>query len=493
MKILFCTSEMSPFAKTGGLADVCGSLPLQLASLGHEVSVIMPKYRQVKSRKHALRKFIEGLPVTVGQTERQAKIFHKRYQGLIDVFFVDNLHYFGRDQLYTTPAGDYPDNDLRFIYFQKAVLEFIRESELKFDIVHCHDWQTGLIPLYMKTLYKDISGIKKAKSVFTIHNLAYQGNFPPDSLTATGLDWSYLHVDKLEFYGKISFIKAGIVYADGVTTVSPQYSAEIQTSEYGCGLEGVLKTKQDRLAGILNGIDLTSWDPETDSELKVNYGINSWQDKLENKKALQSECGLEKNSDAPVMGLVSRLVDQKGLDILEEALKEILPKSKIQFVILGDGDHSYHNSFLALQARFPGKLCVRFGFDLQLAKRIYAGSDVFLMPSRFEPCGLGQMIAMRYGTVPLVRQTGGLADTVTDVELEESGNGFAFKDYDTQTLVDTMNRAARYYSDNPKWMKLSKVCMKMDYSWKKSAKTYLGFYRELRKSIARKKMENKEK
>ncbi len=485
MKIVFVTSEMFPYAKTGGLADVCGSLPGELVDLGHEVCVIMPRYKKVDAGKFGLKKIVEGLEIPVGSEKKLARVYSVLHQQKLEVYFIDSPEFFGRDELYGTPQGDYPDNDRRFIFFQQGALEFLKIANFKPDIIHCHDWQTGLIPVYLKTLYKSDTFFKKTKTFFTIHNLAYQGNFPPDTLPTTGLDWNEFHMERLEFYGKVSFLKAGIVYSDVLTTVSERYAHEIQTQEFGCGLEGVLKKRKSDLYGIVNGIDLEEWNPETDAALPQTYSMATLEKKQAGKEVLQKENHLDVDPDSPLFGLISRLADQKGLDILAPILDDFAKKLRAQLVLLGTGEERYHTLLREKTKTYPKKFGINIMFDGKMAKRIYAGSDLFLMPSYYEPCGLGQLISMRYGTVPLVRETGGLADTVVDFNPKTlEGNGFVFKEYNSQALFACIQRAIEVFKDKKTWRELVKNDMQCDFSWKASAKKYIDLYKQAERKAA---------
>ncbi|MBI4550347.1 MAG: glycogen synthase, partial [Candidatus Omnitrophica bacterium] len=348
-----------------------------------------------------------------------------------------------------------------------------------------HDWQTGLIPVYLKSLYKADPFFKRTKTVFTVHNLAYQGNFPPDTLPTTGLGWEEFQMDRLEFYGKASFLKGGIVYADLVTTVSERYAQEIQTAEFGCGLEGVLKKRKADLWGIVNGIDVDEWNPETDPDIVQNYSLSTLDKKQVNKEALQKENNLEVSRDIPLFGIVSRLADQKGFDILAPVLDDLALKLGAQFVLLGTGEEKYHLLLREELKKHPRKFGINISFDAKMAKRIYAGSDLFLMPSYYEPCGLGQLIAMRYGTVPVVRETGGLADTVVDFNpASQTGTGFVFRDYKPEALYRALKRACETFKDRKAWRELVKTAMKADFSWKTSAKKYAELYKQAERKIA---------
>lgn len=475
MKITFAVSEMAPFAKTGGLGDVASSLSAALARLGHEVKVFLPKYKCVDIRKFHYETAIDRIAVPMGSAEESARIESLKLNNGVHVFFVDHPGFYDREELYGTAQGDYPDNDRRFTFFQRAVLESLKKLGQKQDIVHCHDWQTGLIPTYLKTLYHD-SFFQKTKSVFTIHNLGYQGNFPPDSLAATGLGWNEFRIERLEFYGKLSFMKAALLDSDILTTVSERYAQEIQSKEFGCGMEGVLAKRKNSLIGIVNGIDPEEWDPRKDPELAAHFDAKKLDKKSINKSALQKDNGLTIDPKVPVIGMVSRLVDQKGLDILIPALGEML-ETGTQFICLGTGEEKYHHTLRDIAKKNKGKLAVHILFDAKMAKRIYASCDMLLMPSYYEPCGLGQMIAMRYGTIPVVRQVGGLADTVKDYDSHTgSGNGFSFEEYSSIALLNCVKRAAAIFHQEKKWHDLMAHAMTCDFSWSASAKRYVQAY-----------------
>ena len=483
MRVAFVSPEMVPYAKTGGLADVVGTLPKEIHALGQEVLCFLPKYKKIDASRWPLKEVVDRLQVPVGSEIETGRVFRFDDTNGIQVYFIDQPEYFSRDELYGTPLGDYPDNDRRFIFFQRGVLETLKKLGLKPDIIHCHDWQTGLVAPYLKTLYANDPFFAKTKSVFTIHNLAYQGNFPPDSLPLTGLGWEMFRLERLEFWGKMSFLKGGLVYSDVLTTVSPRYAKEIQTKEYGCGMEGVLQTRKDDLVGIINGIDPDEWNPENDADLPSHFNIKKLEGKAQDKAALQKENHLPADARTPVFGIITRLADQKGLDILAPAV-EGLVKRGIQLVLLGTGEEKYHQIFKELAKKYPKQLGIHILFDAKLAKRIYAGSDVFLMPSRYEPCGLGQLISLRFGTVPLVRETGGLADTVKDFNpTTGEGTGFVFKEYDTKTFLATADRALAVFRDEKLWEKLVKNGMKCDFSWLASAKQYVDLYERAERKV----------
>ncbi|RJO64696.1 MAG: glycogen synthase GlgA [Candidatus Omnitrophota bacterium] len=458
MKILFCASEVVPFAKTGGLADVAGALPLALEKEAQEVVLVMPAYKSLKSlTQPKIQKYKEGiLRCTIGKA--------------VKVYFIENDAYYNRDTLYGDKKGDYPDNLDRFSYYCRKTLELAKEIGFKPDIVHCHDWQSALIPVFLKTVYLKDEFFKNTKTVFTIHNIGYQGLFPKEEYPKLGLDWKYFTMDTLEFYDKINILKGGLVFSDIITTVSPTYSREIQTKEFGFGLEGILSKRRQSLFGILNGLDYSIWNPETDTFLEKDYSLGSIEDKGKNKAALQRLCGLPVKKDVPLFGIVSRLAQQKGFDILADAM-EALMQLELQCVILGTGDLKYHEILEAVVKKYPKKISLYLKFDDCLAHKIYAGSDIFLMPSKYEPCGLGQLISLRYGTIPLAFKTGGLADTVT------KENGFVFEKYSKDALIKIIKKSIVSFQNNAQWNRLRARAMKSDFSWGESARRYVDLYK----------------
>ena len=476
MRIVFISPEMAPFAKTGGLADVAGTLPKEIQALGREVICFVPKYKKIDVQHWPLKEAVARIQIPMGSEVETGRVFRYDHPAGFRVFFIDQPEYFSRDELYGTPLGDYPDNDRRFAFFQRGMFEALRALNIKPDVIHGHDWQTGLVPVYLKTLYSNDSFFAKTKTVFTVHNLGYQGNFPPDSLPLTGLSWEEFKMEKLEFYGKVSFLKGALVYADALTTVSPRYAQEIQSKEFGCGMEGVLQMRRRDLSGIVNGIDPEEWNPEKDPDLASNFSAKKLEGKSVNKAALQKENRFKVDEKIPLFGIITRLADQKGLDILAPALESLM-KRGIQLVLLGTGEEKYQQVFRDFAKKHPHQLGVHLVFDPKMAKRIYAGSDVFVMPSRYEPCGLGQLISYRFGTVPLVRETGGLADTVKDFNPETGvGTGFVFKEYQSQALLRGVDRLLEVYRNSKLWQKLVKNGMEMDFSWRVSAKKYVELY-----------------
>ncbi len=489
MKIVFVASEMRPFAATGGLADVISSLSFALARLGHDVKVFLPRYQKIDSSLYNLEKVTDFLPVPMGKAREQGGLF-KMLHGDVELFFLDQPFYFNRPELYGTPEGDYEDNDRRFTFFNRGVLEALKKINYAPDIIHCHDWHAGLIPAYLKTLYKNEPLFQKTHTVFTIHNIAYQGNFPPDSFPVTGFPWSEYRFDRFEFWGKMSFLKGGLVYSDLLTTVSRQYAKELQTEEYGCGMEPTLKVRSSDLKGILNGIDHSVWDPEKDSEIYHRFSAKAPAGKAKNKEAIQKDEGFEVDPALPLFGFVGRFSSQKGLDLILPLLPELV-KLRAQFVILGMGDAVYEKKlkdFYQKTQKTNKNFGIHISFNPALAKQIYAASDIFLMPSLFEPCGLGQMIAMRYGTVPLVRATGGLKETVQDFDQKKgTGNGIVFGEFTPGALLNAVKRAMTLYREKKPWAKTIANCFKADFSWNEQAKQYTDAYAALVKSSKPKK------
>lgn len=474
LKILIVASEVVPFAKTGGLADVAGSLPKALAVQGNDVRVVLPRYGSIEGLST-----VTDFPVQVGNRKETCIV---RSSGIeaknngssttVPVYLLDNYHYFHRDGYYM-----FHDDGERFAFFNMAVVNLCEKLNFIPDVVHCNDWHTGMIPLLIRNREREKPAWKQVSTVYTIHNLKYQGNFPKDLLNVFGLGDEQYHPQGLEFYGNMSFMKAGIVYSDVVNTVSDTYAKEIQTAEMGERLHGILKKRKNDLFGIVNGINYHEFDPKTDPRLYRNYDFSDPEGKRENKYALQRELGLEV-SDKALIGLVSRLVHQKGLDILYQSMNRILTMG-FQFVLLGTGDKFYEEAFANLGIEHPGTVSSTIGFNSVLAQKIYAGSDLFMMPSLYEPCGLGQLIAMRYGSIPVVRKTGGLADTVMDYdEKTGSGNGFVFTGYSSKELLDAAKRAGNLYGNKNAWQRLVRETMEMDFSWNRSAGLYTELYVE---------------
>lgn len=486
MLIIQISPEVYPYAKTGGLADVVGSLPEHLESLGNKIVIFMPLFKKVKENVNNLVNTGISVNIPIGDSVRKGNIWKTAphlQTAKTEVYFIQRDEYFHRDTLYGTEHGDFADNAERFIFFSRAVLEAVKQLNLKPDIVHCHDWQSSLVPVYLKTIYKNEPCFASAKTVLTIHNLAYQGLFWHWDMKLTGLDWSLFNWRQLEFWGKLNFLKGGIVFSDAITTVSPTYAKEIQTQEYGCGIEGVLQTNTGKLSGIINGIDYSQWNPELDTLIPAKFSAKNIKGKSACKKHLQQKCELPVK-DVPVIGMITRLADQKGLDLVVSIFEELM-KQELQFVVLGTGEEKYHRMFRDISQKYRDKVAVFIMFNNQLAHEIEAGSDMFLMPSRYEPCGLNQIYSLKYGTVPIVRSTGGLADTITNAVPETlkngAANGFAFKNYSAQELLQTILKALDTYKNKTTWAKIRKNGMTQDWSWKRSAREYTDLYKKLRK------------
>ncbi len=474
MKVAFVASEASPFAKTGGLGDVIGALPMALTKEGIEVSVFLPMYGDIPKHFQQQMQLIQECEVQISWRRQYVGIKSLYYKG-IQYYFISNKFYFWRWGLY-----GYGDDGERFIFFSKAVLEAIKVLGKPFDVIHSHDWQAAPVPVFLKALYAKDPCFEKTRTVFTIHNIRYQGVFGREIMDdPLGLGMEYFHPNALEFYGNVNLMKGALQFSDALTTVSPTYSEEIKTEFFGEGLEGVLQQQNEKLIGIVNGIDVANYDPATDGKIAKNYDPDNLQKKAVNKTYLQEKFQLPSDPSIPVIGLISRFVEQKGLDLIQGIITDLL-QQKVQVVILGSGEKKYEDFFNGLAHDFPEKMGVYIGFDETLAREIYAGSDFFLMPSLFEPCGLGQLIAMRYGTIPIVRETGGLRDTVEPYnEFTGEGNGFSFIHYSGHDLLFAINRAINAYH-KPEVMKyLRKNAMNADVSWRKSAREYRSLYEEL--------------
>lgn len=477
MKIMFASSEVTPFAKTGGLADVSSSLPEALASLGHEVRVVMPLYRSVVEGEFKLIPLEDSLEVPFRGGSLKARVFYIRKKRNLMIYFVKRDEFFDRSGLYGTPEGDYFDNPERFIFFSRAAIHLSETLDFQPDIIHCNDWQTALVPVYLKSGYKDDPFFSKTGTVFTIHNLAYQGVFPPGYMGISGLPAELFSMKGLEYYGKMNFMKGGILFSDIITTVSEKYAQEIQTPEYGFGLDGVLRDRKEDVLGVLNGVDYSTWNPKSDSHITVPFDANNLEGKKKCKEELMKIFKFKRQQKIPLIGMISRLADQKGFDILREGIDELL-RLELYLVLLGTGDEKYEKQLAELGRKHQSRFGVKIAFDNVLAHKIEAGSDMFLMPSRYEPCGLNQMYSLKYGTIPVVRATGGLDDTITEFDPETGeGNGFKFSEYSAAALVESVKKAVKVYEDEKLWRKLMRNAMKEDFSWKKSAVKYEKIYK----------------
>lgn len=470
MKILFAASEAVPYAASGGLADVTGSLPKAISAQGHSCAVVIPLYKAIKPELREEMEFVTNITVDVSWRKQYCGIYKAETDG-VTYFFIDNEYYFSRDGLY----GFYDDCE-RFVFFDRAVLEMLKVIDFKPDIISCNDWQTALIPVYFHIYYKYQQGYDEIKTVFTIHNIEYQGRYGKEVLGEIMGIPSY-NAGLLEYDGYINMLKGAIETADKLITVSPSYAWEILDPWYAHGLDRILVTKQYKLKGILNGIDTELYDPENDSYAAGHFSAEDISGKAECKRALLEECGLTADASEPVIGIVSRFVNHKGIELVRCVFEEIV-RSGVKFAVLGSGDRMYEDFFIEMARRYPERVAVSTGFNPELSHKIYAGADMFLMPSQSEPCGLAQMIAMRYGTVPIVRETGGLRDTVCD-NSEENGNGFTFKNYNASDMLDAVWRAKRDYYNKPEWAALVKRAMTCDHSWSSSAVTYTETFSEL--------------
>ena len=477
MKIGMISSEISPFAKTGGLADVVGSLSIALEQLGHKLCLITPAYRSALQGGFGLTNAPLDVSVPLSDRRETASILQAKLGRDVIVYLVRADRYFDREFLYGTKQGDYADNLERFVFLTRSALEIFRHEPV--EIIHCHDWQTALAPVFLRTQPLWYPEIASAKTVLTVHNIAFQGNFWRP-------DWHHLNLDEylfspayLEFYQNVSLLKGGLIFADKITTVSPSHAVEIMTTEQGFGLEGVLQQRANDLIGILNGVDYDQWNPAVDQLIAKHYSKDNREGKRLCKDNLQRAMGLAIKPDVPLFGIISRLTSQKGIDLIEKTFPALI-KRDIQFVLLGTGESHYEDFFTRAAAQFLGKVGVRIGFDEALAHQIEAGADIFLMPSLFEPCGLNQMFSLKYGTIPIVRAVGGLKDTVEDYDAERSaGTGFVFQAYEAQELLKTIDRALELFSDKKSWIALQRRDMSMDFSWDRSARAYSKIYQQL--------------
>ncbi len=446
MKIVFCSSEVVPFAKTGGMADVCGTLPLALEKLGQELIIVLPGYRVIDRKKFGFTRILDNVSAaTLGKN--------------IKVYLIEHEGYFGRPGLYGDQEGDYEDNLARFDFYCRQTLELFKELKMPVDIIHCHDWQAALIPVYLKTQYKSDPFYRNTKSILSLHNLPFGDK---------------IFADAFEFYGQLNLLKAGIVLSDEVATVSPQYSHEIQTKEFGCGLEGVLLSRGAHVAGILNGLDYDHWNPQTDPHIKIKYSVDNPEAKAHSKEVLQREFKLPVKPRIPLFGFVSRLSHQKGIDLLEETMP-MLMKMDIQIAFLGVGEAKYHRMLNNWVKQYPGKIGAQLIFSEDFSHEVYAGSDLFLMPSVYEPCGLSQMISLRYGTVPVVYRTGGLVDTVTPYS--QNGNGFIFDKYTKTSFFEIVKEADKIYHNQELFKQIIRRGMQANFSWEDSARKYNDLYK----------------
>ncbi len=478
MKILFVASEGLPYSKTGGLADVVEALPKALCQMGHEVAVLLPRYHGNKVNSV----LISSLSIALGDTLRFPMIGEGQPHHGVRYFFVSDPEFFERPHIYGDKSGDYPDNAERFTEFSRAAIEFMKRVWLP-DVVHCHDWQTGLVPVLLRTQHAEDPAVRSLPVVLTIHNLGYQGLFPETALRKCGLPASLFNLSALEFYGKVNFLKGGLLFADYLTTVSRRYAKEIQTPEYGWGLDGVVQGRADRMVGILNGADYSEWSPEADKLIAQNYSVHDLKGKHACKKDLLDVFGLPSwNMDRPVIGIVSRFVNQKGFDLIAAVADELMAED-LALVAIGTGQPEYEGLFQHLAQRHPERVAAKIGYDNATAHKVEAGADMFLMPSRYEPCGLSQIYSLRYGTVPVVRATGGLDDTVQNFDPRtKQGTGFKFEEYNGSALLECVQTALATYRDPAAWCAVRANGMARDFSWKASAASYVTLYEAAKRS-----------
>jgi starch synthase len=479
MKILFVASEGLPFSKTGGLADVVEALPKSLVALGHEVTVLLPRYRNTR----AVAVTVPSLTVPTGDALRFPGIVEGGTLHGVYYYFVDDPEYFDREQLYGAAGKDYPDNAERFAELSGAAIEFCKRVWMP-DVIHCHDWQAGLVPVLLRTRYAKDEALQELAVVFTIHNMGYHGAFPRDTMKKIGLPESLFGIDGMEFYGRVNFLKGALIFSDFLTTVSPKYAEEIKTVEYGHGLDGVIRNRADRLRGILNGVDYAAWSPERDKVIASRYSPKDLSGKLACKKNLLEVFGLPPETvNKPVIGIVSRFAGQKGFDLIEQVAADVLAED-LAMVALGAGEPRYEKVFRELAKLYPAKFSVRVAYDNLLAHKVEAGADIFLMPSRYEPCGLNQIYSLKYGTVPVVRATGGLDDTIDAFDPESGrGTGFKFQAYDGPALLTAVQQALFIFRNEPAvWRRIQSNGMAKDFSWQVSATEYAKLYERAWKS-----------
>src|SRR5438309_3844862 len=482
MHIAFVASECVPFSKTGGLADVVGALPRALAAAGHEISVYIPHYRHTRISEE--RTVAQSITIPFDDRYRFCSILTGAGYPGVRFFFVDYRPFFDREGLYGTASRDFPDNAERFALFSRAVLEASKVIGVP-DLFHCHDWQAALVPVLLRTQYAEDPAFRDAGTVFTIHNMGYQGLFPPEILPLLTLPWDLFTIAKMEYFGNVNFLKGALVYSDMITTVSRKYSQEIQTTEFGFGLEGVLKDRAQNLAGILNGVDYEEWNPQTDKFIAAHYSAEDLSGKRECKQDLLASFGLgEASLDLPVIGIVSRFAAQKGFDLIGQIIDR-LALEDVLITVLGSGDKLYEEMFLRLARRMPEKVGVRVAYDNALAHKVDAGADMFLMPSRYEPSGVRQLYSLKYGTVPIVCATGGLDDTIDPWEQRtKKGTGLKFQEYSGEALLRVIHQAMQLYRDQESWQRLMRNGMSKDFSWRVSAREYLRVYERVRQQHA---------
>lgn len=475
--VIYISAEVSPYAKSGELADVACALPKYLSSAGIETSVFMPMYRTPEIESLQKELVISNLIVPLGDKKVKSQVF-KSEQGKYDIYFISKPQYFWRESIYGTGKGEYLDNDERFVFFNRAVLEFLLKRKMKADILHCNNWPTALIPLFLKTHYANKNLFKDTMTVFTLHNIAYQGEFPPESLSLTDLSWDFFNSNQVALNGKFNFLKAGVLYSDVLNTVSMSYMRNILTQKHGFGLEQILKKRKEDFYSILNGVDYEAWNPETDPYIAANFSASDIKPKMKCKRDLIQEFGLPQSMKTPIMGIVSHLSAHKGFSILFEAMGQLM-RMNLKLVVLGQGEESLENQLLSFHKKYPASLAIKLDTNPTLAHKIAAGADIILIPSLHEPCGLNQLYSFKYGTVPIVRATGGLEETVIPFDTKTlRGNGFVFKKFSSQALLNAVKRALFCYEQPSIWQKIVKEGLRQNFSWEKAAKQYRKLYQK---------------
>lgn len=484
MKVLIGCSEMQPFSKTGGLADVTAALGKYLGAAGVRVGVVTPLYRGLLEARKGIRQTERVVAVNLGSQKESGRIYECEPSENLTVYFVDHQHFFQRDGIYGERNADYSDNAQRFLFFNKALLELSRQIPWRPDIVHVHDWPAAMLPALLRNEAQKGNYPMPPKTLFTIHNLAYQGLFPAHWMPLTNLPFEYFALSGMEFYGQLSFLKAGIVYADYVSTVSPSYAEEILSAEFGCGLQGVLDERRNRLTGILNGVDYAEWNTTNNPHLEHSYSSENMQGKADEKKRLQRDLGFAVDAQVPLFGIISRLVEQKGIALLAEALQQSL-RRPMQFVLLGSGEPTLERMMQELARQFPTQVGIKIGYDPVWAHRIEAACDFYLMPSRFEPCGLNQLYSQRYGTIPIVHAVGGLRDSVKDEsEGASQATGVKFTEFTVDALLEAISRATKIFQQTELFCAYRRRAMSLDFSWKRATKAYLNLYQKILQSDA---------
>lgn len=486
LNILVASTEIAPFAKTGGLADVCGALPTELSRLGEHVAGIMPAFRQALTCGQEIAPTDCEFQIEIAGTLRKGRLLQSVLPNTdAPVYLIEQPHYYDRAEIYFENGQDYPDNCERFIFFCRAVLEVIRLRGMPVDVIHCNDWPTCMIPALLKLEHADTPEFAKIRTLLTIHNMAYQGHFDGGCMSLTGLSADHFNPEEMEFHGGLNFLKTGVVFADALNTVSERYATEIQSPPLGCGLESLLASRHDQVSGIINGVDYSTWNPTTDPYLPQNYDIDSWQTgKAICKQALQERVGLQQSQEIPLIGLVGRLAGQKGWDLVARVMERWAPEREVQWVVLGTGEPRFHDLLNQLVKDYPTKIAASFTFSDELAHWIEAGADLFVMPSQYEPCGLNQLYSLKYGTVPVVRATGGLADTINgfspEVTANGTTNGFSFEAYEADDLEMSLDLACDLFCNNQEvWSHLVETGMQQDWSWSRSAERYVSLYRSM--------------